>query len=157
MIDDIYNYNGSKEQFRFWQHLANAGLIEGTYTGAEGSVGNGYDAIIGTNIPKSRISNAGWSLISVNYAPGQPEIFAAIYEGALFYGTDNGVFYTSRPVLSSQEAWNIDTKIDDGMAYTGKVWAASRNTCTNSASAFDKSSAYLLTATGIVCSLVFIQ
>jgi hypothetical protein len=33
------NLTGTDENFRFWQHLANAGLIEGSYTGAQGSAG----------------------------------------------------------------------------------------------------------------------
>ena len=48
-----------KEHWNFWQQLALAGLIEGTYTG-DGSGGDQYrDAEIGENIPGTAITGAG--------------------------------------------------------------------------------------------------
>ena len=63
----IVNYTSpSNEPFRSWQHLASAGLVEGSYNGLcspcwPGSAGG---AVPGQNVPKSRISNAGWTLYS---------------------------------------------------------------------------------------------
>jgi hypothetical protein len=49
---------GSEEQFRFWQHLGNAGIIEGNYTGAKDGTLS-YSATA-NNSPRGRISNAVW-------------------------------------------------------------------------------------------------
>ncbi|MEJ0009067.1 MAG: hypothetical protein WDN72_00050 [Alphaproteobacteria bacterium] len=46
------------EYYRFWQHLGNAGLIPGFYTGAPASPPNatyGWNDVIGTNIPASKL------------------------------------------------------------------------------------------------------
>lgn len=48
----------TNEMMRFWQHLALTGLLEGSYSGVEGSVGNWYDATAGVNVPKSKLNNA---------------------------------------------------------------------------------------------------
>lgn len=57
------------EQFRAWQHLANAGLIEGNYTGiAESSLNANYGYKVGKNIPTSKISAAGWKLLNISVA-----------------------------------------------------------------------------------------
>jgi prepilin-type N-terminal cleavage/methylation domain-containing protein len=51
---------GNDERWRFWQHLANSGLISGEYTG----VGHGANeiSVLDLNIPRSRLNNAGWGL-----------------------------------------------------------------------------------------------
>lgn len=43
------------EAFRFWQHLANAGLIEGSYSGVTGP-DSGFDHVIGVNAPRAKMS-----------------------------------------------------------------------------------------------------
>lgn len=50
---------GSAEHVRYWQHLANTGLIEGTYTGVDATA-SVPSVIGGTNIPRSRLNNASW-------------------------------------------------------------------------------------------------
>ena len=55
----------TEERFTFWQHLANAGMIEGNYTGIAGPLSR-FDAIIGQNIPRSKIQNTGFSF---DYSP----------------------------------------------------------------------------------------
>ncbi len=47
------------EVFTFWQHLTNAGLLEGNYTGISGT-GSSEDGELRENIPASKLSNAGW-------------------------------------------------------------------------------------------------
>jgi len=49
----------TSEAFGFWQHLSNAGLIEGRYSGIAGS-GGGAHAIPRTNVPAGKISNSAW-------------------------------------------------------------------------------------------------
>lgn len=109
-----HNSVGYGERFRAWQHLANAGLVEGSYTGRDGATtqGNNADAnfnIPGTNIPRSRLNNAGFIIAyrasttgDNNWYDGGPSnIFALQNIG-------------SQQPLKPEEAWNIDTKLDDG-------------------------------------------
>jgi prepilin-type N-terminal cleavage/methylation domain-containing protein len=52
------------ERHQYWRHLAQAGLIEGTYTGLAGA-GGVDNAVIGTNAPASKLTSAGWSTRNV--------------------------------------------------------------------------------------------
>lgn len=49
------------EWYRFWQHLANAGLVEGTFTGVAGA-GSSYHSVIGSNVPRTKLANGGWTI-----------------------------------------------------------------------------------------------
>lgn len=52
----------SNEVFRFWQHLANAGLVEGSYSGvSNNATAATADARLSWNVPPSKLSNGGWS------------------------------------------------------------------------------------------------
>jgi prepilin-type N-terminal cleavage/methylation domain-containing protein len=67
----------SNETFRFWQHLANAGLIEGSYTGVAGPLSY-LDALSATNVPSGRLTNAVWTSTFVGNAGSAN---ASYYEG----------------------------------------------------------------------------
>lgn len=145
---------GSNETFRFWQHLSNAGLIEGTYTGVAGSAGTTH-AIIGTNVPVSRIGLAGWSVVRVGYQAVAP-YYTGEYGHVFGFGTNGAAEndYTNNPIIKAEDAYNIDTKIDDGNPFSGKVRAwkySSRPNCVVSTD-----DAYALTSTNIGCNLLFI-
>lgn len=113
---------GSNEMFRYWQHLANAGLIEGTYSGVSSPAnpqGAGVD--VGINVPASRISNAGWSVLRIDPPTVPTQVFdsASNYGNAFFFGTK--FFFTTGGALTPEEAWNVDTKIDDGKPTKGRA------------------------------------
>lgn len=58
----LQNAATANETFRFWQHLANGGLIEGSYSGVSNSASaTGVEALVGSNVPRSKISQVGWS------------------------------------------------------------------------------------------------
>lgn len=64
--------------------------------------------------------------------------------------------------LKSEEAYNIDMKLDDGKPATGQVWARNWNTgttsgCFQAANMMDTTGAYNLTVTSKVCSLMFLN
>lgn len=99
------------ERLHFWQHLSNAGLIDGHFTG---SGANAY--VLGTNIPKSTLPQAGWSIwyfraSSNDFTLG--EVTDTEGEGNEGWGA----------VMNGAEAFSIDSKADDGNAYTGKIYA----------------------------------
>ena len=148
------------EYFTAWQQLANAGLIEGNYTGRNGGGSNPYDANIGINVPSSRISNAGWFLGNpMNVSGGSnSNYFDRSYAHRFMIGSDITNNSTDGPVITPSEAWNIHSKIDDGMPAIGNIVSYKNSSpktpnCTNS----DTSSAqYNLTFAGKLCSLLFI-
>lgn len=115
------------ERFRFWEQLANSGLIEGSYTGVTGPTDSGsctsIDHIPGTNIPSLRISlgGVGASYIGTAQPGGNDYMFGGTYNntfeiGATISGCDpiGGLFLP-------EEAWNIDTKLDDGKPGLGAL------------------------------------
>lgn len=151
------------EAMRSWQHLSNAGLVEGTYTGVPGPTSELQDARPGVNVPRSRLSNGGWSL-------GPPQIVTGSYgttiydengtastlvnKNALMFGaktSDIPEGYTLGEILKPEEAWNIDTKLDDGRPTHGKVTSPHNvisPSCING-------TAYRLDNSTKLCSLVF--
>ncbi len=153
----------ANEMHQFWRQLAQAGLIEGTYTGIAGAVA-GSDVEIGTNAPRSKLSNAGWGVGASN--PGSTLCFfcgtslaAGMYGNYFTFGTRNAGNNPLNEVLKAEEAWNIDTKMDDGRPATGKVmphWGAA-NTCTTSATLSDTAGQYNLSNTTNLCSMYFVQ
>jgi prepilin-type N-terminal cleavage/methylation domain-containing protein len=140
ILTSVVNYD---ERFRSWQHLANAGLIEGTYNGNE-------TATTGIRNPRSRIGTAYYDLVyetpNVNlYAPGTRTEVNTI---ALY---DMG----STGPLVPEEAWNIDTKLDDGSPVYGAVWANKRTSLVapNCASSDIDTATYDLQAKSKYCVL----
>jgi len=118
------------ESFRAWQHLANAGLIEGSYTGVTGPFTVG-DHDPGVNAPRLRLgANTGTSIYTqAAIAAGEvgaPYMFEGSYDLTLASGSCGG-WDCVEAMLRPEEAWNIDTKLDDGRAGLGAV--VSRVSC----------------------------
>lgn len=145
------------ETQRFWQHLANAGLIEGRYTGYDAA---GGAAVPQTNIPGSKMPSGGWVTNHNGVLTGDPAWFDADYGQSLsFYNRSSPTRYG---ILLPAEAWNIDTKMDDGKPYSGKLsatWSAADSqtatACTNAASSADFTATYNLSGTNKDCGLQF--
>lgn len=150
--------DSTNEMFRFWQHLANAGLVEGQYSGIAGPA-NSIDSIPGTNVPRARISNAGFSFSFVN-SPGDAAAYAMNYGNTFWFGAANSGDRTHNIVLKPEEAWNVDVKADDGLAARGKVIARTGFTwgnaasCTTSTSFSDFAGTYRLDYNGTACALM---
>jgi prepilin-type N-terminal cleavage/methylation domain-containing protein len=154
----IVNAGTSNEPFRYWQHLANAGLIEGTYIGVSGNATGSNSAIPGTNIPRSKINNAGWTAYyRVPTFAGSTEEYAGPNGNLYQFGGTRSTGISIEPVLKPEEAWNIDTKADDGMPGRGKIIASMWDNCTTSGSETDLAGAYALTTTSNQCSLQFVR
>jgi len=113
----------SHEWFRFWQHLASAGLVEGQYTGVPGAAG-ALDSVPGQNIPKSRFPASGWSMRDFSsYAAGDSDTFPARYKNTLFIGAYTSNDQIFNPSMKAEDAYNIDAKTDDGKPGTGLILA----------------------------------
>jgi len=153
------NSNGiinALEAYRYWQHLANAGLIEGTYTGVSGGAVTTYTSLIGTNVPSSKLSNAAfstWTRDSTN--AGNTNEFAGEHGNLYFFGGAIADGITAGAVLRPEETWNIDTKMDDGRPGYGKVLGYRISTCTNAGTPTTFDADYQLSSNAITCSIMF--
>lgn len=142
------------EAFQFWQHLALAGLIEGSYTGISGSTAYAH-SIPGTNVPPARISNAAWGAryfdnlhpASFALSPGVPGNHFTVGS------TDNALMWPQSAFLRPEEAWNIDTKLDDGKPARGNVLMPLWNLCTTATVNTDLNADYNLTDSGLRCGM----
>lgn len=144
------------ERFRYWQHLANAGLIEGSYTGVGTPVG-GLITTIGTNVPKSKLGNSGWTSANIGVIlPADPSFFEGNYGNMLFSGAQQSGADTANPNLKPEEMWNIDTKMDDGRPAYGIMRAAETSTNCHT-STTPSSSLYNLINTAVVCNPYFLN
>ena len=144
------------EFFQFWNQLALAGLIEGTYNGLSGTGGVRH-SMIGTNVPRSKLSNAGWSVsyTASNFAGDGAGFSAAIstYNNHYRFGSQAPTEHTQGPALKPEEAWNIDTKMDDGNPVRGRIFAYLWTTCTTAANNADAAALYRLDSTATACAL----
>jgi prepilin-type N-terminal cleavage/methylation domain-containing protein len=145
---------------QLWRQLALAGLIEGSYSGLAGSGGTQH-CVIGTDCPRSKLSNTGWGALSRG-STGDANFFTMEYGNGFILGAASTVYLPSSAVLKPEEAWNIDTKIDDGKPAQGKVvtlfW---NNLCSaaddGSSDLSDLVASYRLSDTAARCAFVFRQ
>ena len=139
LVGDTYAY----EEILFWQHLANAGLIEGKYPGAGPGVAvlgqSGFPnrssiSYANQNVvtPESKAGNQVWY---VDYTPAgaNPKWgFAYDYGHRLYIGWLNS--YPQRGKMKAEEVWSIDKKVDDGLPGSGKVLIDDFYNCTTATS-----------------------
>lgn len=152
----------SNELFGAWEHLALAGLIEGSYSGNTGdaSVAINRTPIYGTNAPRSKISSAGWMFHSQGTITVVDTLFfEGDYNNILSFGTVSPNGYG--PAIKPEEAWNIDTKMDDGKPGLGRVRMREDygTTCTDlpaSGTTAASLHSYLLTNNAIACNILFL-
>ncbi len=116
------------EIFRFWQHLANAQMVEGVYSGVTGS-GSSRHCVLGTNCPKSRVTGTGFSV--QYYASTDASFLGSIKGHLLLYGGSNSTSVTNSAALIPEDAWSIDTKIDDGYPGFGNLQQYTNATLAN--------------------------
>lgn len=149
----------SYENYRFWQHLANAGLIEGQYTGVQGTTP--FENKAGSNVPGSRLSSGStWNVRSAASSTGSNYFFDGELGVYLQLAVWNGAGATWTGNLSPADLWNVDKKLDDGMPGTGRItapwgtiYSASTLPCTNAASSADLAADYNLANPNTDCIL----
>lgn len=156
-VDTIDSGTTYSEWWRAWQHLSNAGLITGTFSGVAGSGGITH-AVPGTNVPRGQVSNTGFTMRTLGSVSGVTGLFDGEYGTVIIFGALNSSGYTYTPVLTTREASYIDTKIDDGRPGLGFLrsynGASGWNTnCPSSSTA--SSATYLLSTGGVNCSLIY--
>ena len=146
-------YSTTYEEYRAWQQLANAGLIEGVYDG----VSDGYDCSWSErSCPDSKLGKGQWWL---GYFDTTGYSAARSFTTSSAYGNSFAIFDRSdnTNLMTPAEVWNIDTKIDDGKPASGKLLSfGTLASCTDTAATTNLAANYLLTSTSRVCSLYFL-
>ena len=158
----------SFEMYRAWNHLSNARLIEGSYTGTGwgGGASMSLDpAQSPPTIPKGKLREGVWCLLRHSGAQiGSSSMFAGDYgRGSFTYASlvDSGLRPTGR-VMTPEEVWNIDNKLDDGKPARGKVVTGSGGgvdiiNCTDAVDENSLDANYLLTSGEVNCAIIFRQ
>lgn len=145
---------GAYEWYRAWQHLADAGMIEGSYSGMSGPAG-ANNAVLGKNVPASRLSGAGFSLFYASYPAGSADWWP-ILDHVIVFGRVAGTGWTSGAALKPEEAFAIDSKTDDGIPATGKVQTLRQSQLPNCDSTDVQTTAKYNTAfKSEACNLIF--
>lgn len=158
-IDMVSSTNLYQEQLRVWQHLANAELIPGRYTGADSS--GTYKFKIGTNLPTSKIDGATYTMFYAAVTSA-PSFFSGNYRHIMVFGkpsASNNNTYTSTydPAISGIEAMQLDEKIDDGKPNTGTVRSFSSSIANGPTNCVNGTPVYVTTSGDAqTCSLIFI-
>jgi prepilin-type N-terminal cleavage/methylation domain-containing protein len=151
------------EHVIFWQHLSNASLIAGKYSGVWsgtwGEDGENYKSKSGNN----SWFHAGNIPIARGYTNGtvplsETDFFEGVYGNSLSYRNHKGIVSTDP--LKPTEAWNIDKKLDDGLPGVGNIVTLERdgvncNTLAADAKTPAASYTYNLNHTGNACNLEF--
>lgn len=158
----------TNETHHFWQHLALAALVEGSYTPASWA-----SSTIGTTNPPAKLKPAGWSVRAIGttnltatglatgvVGTGDTTFYEGIYGNAFILMSGTDLSAPSGGVIRAEEAWNIDSKLDDGKPMTGSVVALKNqgavtpggcgNNTGNAATAYD-----LPNTSVTACSLIF--
>lgn len=137
------------EQFLAWKHLVNAGLAEGNFTGVTASGGTQV-YVRGTNAPSAPIDRGLYSIKTIN------RLIPAGFPAQL------GVHITVRGidsamgVLTPAEAFDMDTKLDDGIPGSGKVLSLRNGLTPGCLTTDDPATAgYVIGTSSRSCALVF--
>jgi prepilin-type N-terminal cleavage/methylation domain-containing protein len=152
-IADLSASPSIAEAYRMWQHLANAALIPGNYTGASG-------ADLTRVLPSSRVKRgSAWITLYLPQSAGTTSAFSAPARQVFqLYGSGLSVLEFLKP----EEAWNIDTKLDDGRPNLGNIRSNKGTAALPCSTTFgqpvtaDANSQYNLSSQAIVCYIEFI-
>jgi prepilin-type N-terminal cleavage/methylation domain-containing protein len=145
--------NDHAERFLVWKHLANAGLVEGSYTGKSAGGTGTYVQVVGETNPRARISNGFFDVSFEKTTTGIHFPGSTLFRNSVnIYGNN-----ATNGILLPEEAWNIDTKLDDGSPVYGAVFTTIKSAAwgTNCASSDINTATYDLTVKSPNCILRF--
>tara|TARA_B100001123_G_scaffold204580_1_gene231980 strand:- start:352 stop:1125 length:774 start_codon:yes stop_codon:yes gene_type:complete len=146
-VTTLYRWS---ERMMAWKHLANAGLIEGSYIGKTDSTTNEFMLTGGKNVPASKIGTAVWDIYGRNGITGHATEFDD--NGGIQLGLRSNGNIATAPLIP-EEVWNIDTKLDDGKPGLGRV-RTSKNAYTACATTDNAATAvYNVTDKSVNCAL----
>lgn len=144
----IYAYEG----LHAWQHLADAELVNGIYTGVGGSGGPNH-TVAGENIPASRIPLTAYALFSSHSGSLFPSI---VDKNSIMFGKQTLSTGNNGPALSPANAYALDIKLDDGKPGLGNIQQWLNSYRANCISDDTIDATYTLTEPGLTCQILYI-
>ena len=154
-ISTVDSFTTYSEPWRAWQHLSNAGYIKGTFTGVGGSAGI-YKATIGMNIPRSKISNTGYTIQTAGPYSSNANWYDMAQSVVINFGGEYASSVTYGSGLTPREASFIDAKVDDGRPALGMMVSFKPAFSANCATADTTAAEYNLDYTSVACALAYI-
>lgn len=166
------NGNGDKaihtrltEALYAWEHLVNADLMSGSYTGVD----NGSpDYVAGVNVPASSFGNGVFRFLGYIGRTTNCQSTAALplfgtvdNRNILMFGKPSGAAgCPDLPFLSAKDAHGIDNKMDDGLPDSGSMYSmnqgnANNNLCVDANVQATGGANYVLSAAGEGCRIWF--
>lgn len=112
------------ETYLAWQHLADAGMVTGSFTGVTAnSTATVAGTLAGRNAPAARITGLTYVPNSTNGCVGvsDPNLFSGCYYALLYFGTGSSTQWTPNGGLAPDEMASMDQKMDDGLPQTGQM------------------------------------
>lgn len=156
---ELFNAIQANEDAQFWQHLRMAGMMNVKVVQAPGDQGIGLNFGSPRSLHGSRLPRGLWGPLYFPPTSGQFTALGASRVGSnlnlLMFGAGNG--NTNPPytrLLKPEEAWNIDSKIDDGKSTQGTLRATLSGTVWDNCRSGND---YALSDTQEQCSIVFLN
>ncbi len=146
----------ASEQYLFWKHLADAGLIQAKFSGVQGSAGFS-DHVVGINCPASKMKGVGFGIIYIGTMSG--DVSVGLFDGSYGHTFGLGGYFANAlpltPMLTALEAQVFDTKYDDGTPAYGSVRSFKLGSPLDpvcATTAVSSTAAYNVTVPGLLCS-----
>ncbi len=159
IIENTTQNSSTNEVYKAWQHLTNAGLVTGVYEGVTGPGHSHSHSVPNFNIPASKFSDAGWTLRDYDLNGGDSETYASALVGGngnIFdFGAECSSNTTRCEVISPEDLWALDKKMDDGEPGRGIMVVRHVDNCTTDGDSSIIDTDYLLTETDDVCAIIF--
>jgi prepilin-type N-terminal cleavage/methylation domain-containing protein len=120
------------EVLMFWNDLARAGLVEGPFSNNSSSISPDPDTNIGKYLPTAKLGNSMYVGVIPDSTSLAPYFFITYGYRIQSYNSGGGYFGIRNDASGTQvnsnkipvsTAYNIDSKIDDGLPERGKVKA----------------------------------
>ncbi|MDX1974404.1 MAG: prepilin-type N-terminal cleavage/methylation domain-containing protein [Rickettsiales bacterium] len=149
--------NANLEWWLVWQHLANARLINGRYTGGNFVAGNASSDRMGFNLPTSKYNPGTWKLFYYRKTDNDTSMWQDDYGHVLMFGNGQSTTSHTAPILTPADAREIDNKVDDGLPGGGTIRAFRSSVLTNCTTS-DTSAAnarYNVSNQNVLCTLMF--
>ncbi|MCH2546848.1 MAG: prepilin-type N-terminal cleavage/methylation domain-containing protein [Alphaproteobacteria bacterium] len=163
------------EAHRFWQHLSNAEMFSGRYTGQRAGTAENATCLSSNHCGDSTYKNG--ALYPATLGTTEDYFKVSTLAGLLTYPGDKGLsivlFRSSNqgatganvgtPLFNTEDAYSLDNKFDDGKPAFGYIQSFEpysgtgylKNACATTSSA--DTALYNLTASGSQCALIFTQ
>ncbi len=119
---EVYTMDGGttiSEVFRFWQHLSNAKMIDGTYTGISGA-GDNYRYVAGVNVYRAKYGSISYYFWGLAYGPSVSWYSVPPQHAIKAMLPDSSGY--ARPAFTPSEMLDMDSKVDDGKPAYGSIF-----------------------------------